>query len=190
MTVAAPARPRVLADLLPGTLLRDVLLVIGAAALTGVAAQISIPFTPVPITMQTFVVLLSGAALGPWRAGAAMLLYLVAGVAGVPWFAAQGSGYAFASFGYIIGFVVAGTVVGALASRGADRTVSGAIVIMVLGNLIIYAFGIPWLMAWLNLPLTVALEGGLWKFVIGDALKIALAAGILPLTWRLIGRHD
>ncbi|HET6745685.1 MAG TPA: biotin transporter BioY, partial [Candidatus Limnocylindria bacterium] len=94
MTAAAPARPRVLADLLPGALLRDVLLVIGAAVLTGVAAQISIPlpFTPVPITLQTFTVLLAGAVLGPWRAGAAMLLYLVAGVAGVPWFAEQGSG--------------------------------------------------------------------------------------------------
>jgi len=192
MTAAAPARPRVLADLLPGALLRDVLLVIGAAALTGVAAQISIPlpFTPVPITLQTFTVLLAGAALGPWRAGAAMLLYLVAGVVGVPWFADHESGMALASFGYIIGFAVAAPVVGALASRGADRTVSGTVAIMVVGNLIIYAFGVPWLMAYAKLPLTVALEFGLWPFVVGDALKIALAAGLLPLTWRLVGRHD
>jgi biotin transport system substrate-specific component len=192
MTAAVRAEPRVLADLLPGALLRDVLLVIGAAALTGVAAQISIalPFTPVPITLQTFAVLLSGAALGPWRGGAAMLLYLVAGAAGVPWFAEQGSGTGFPSFGYIIGFAFAAPVVGALASRGADRTVSGTIAIMVLGNLIIYAFGVPWLMASLGVPLTVALEFGLWPFVVGDALKIALAAGVLPLTWRLVGRHD
>ena len=137
--------------------------------------------------MQTFVVLFAGAALGPWRGGAAMLLYLVAGVAGVPWFAEQESGYAFASFGYIIGFVVAATVVGALASRGADRTVSGTVAIMVLGNLIIYAFGVPWLMAWLDLPLFVAWSSGLWPFVIGDALKIGLAAGLLPFAWRLAG---
>jgi len=190
MTATAAPRPRVLADLLPGALLRDVLLVIGAAALTGVAAQISIPlpFTPVPITMQTFAVLLSGAALGPWRGGAAMLLYLVAGVAGVPWFAEQSSGYVGASFGYIIGFVIAASVVGALASRGADRSVGGTIVIMVLGNLIIYAIGVPWLMASLGVPLTTALEFGLWPFVVGDALKIALAAGLLPLAWRLVGR--
>jgi biotin transport system substrate-specific component len=190
MTVTAAPRPRVLADLLPGALLRDVLLVIGAAALTGVAAQISIPlpFTPVPITMQTFAVLLSGAALGPWRGGAAMLLYLVAGVAGVPWFAEQSSGYVGASFGYIIGFVIAASVVGALASRGADRSVGGTIVIMVLGNLIIYAVGVPWLMGSLGVPLTTALEFGLWPFVVGDALKIALAAGLLPLTWRLVER--
>ncbi|HEY8180535.1 MAG TPA: biotin transporter BioY [Candidatus Limnocylindria bacterium] len=190
MTTAAAARPRVLADLLPGALLRDVLLVVGAAALTGVAAQFFVPLVPVPITMQTFVVLFAGAALGPWRGGAAMLLYVVAGSLGVPWFADGGSGFGGPTFGYLIGFAVAAPVVGALASRGADRTVSGTIVIMVLGNLIIYACGVPWLMASLGLPLTVALESGLWPFVIGDALKLALAAGLLPLTWRLVGRHD
>ena len=192
MTAARPARPRVLADLLPGALLRDILLVIGAAALTGLAAQVVIPlpFTPVPITLQTFAVLLSGAALGPWRGGAAMLLYLVAGSLGVAWFANGESGFGGPTFGYIVGFVVAASVVGALASRGADRTVSGTVAIMVLGNLIIYAFGVPWLMASTGMPLFVALEGGLWPFVIGDALKIALAAGLLPLTWRLVGRHD
>ena len=188
MTAAAAIRPRVLADLLPGALVRDVLLVVGAATLTGVAAQFFVPLMPVPITMQTFMVLLSGAALGPWRGGAAMLLYLGAGVAGVPWFAEQASGFAFASFGYIIGFVPAAAIVGALASRGADRTVGGTIVIMVIGNLIIYAFGIPWLMASLNVPLSVALEFGLWPFVIGDALKVMLAAGMLPLTWRVVRR--
>ena len=192
MTAAIAPRPRVLADLLPGALLRDVLLVVGAAGLTGLCAQISIPlpFTPVPITLQTFAVLLSGAALGPWRGGAAMLLYLLAGVAGVPWFANQSSGYSgdvLYTFGYIIGFVVAAAVVGALASRGADRTVSGTVAIMVVGNLIIYAFGVPWLMATAGMPLFVALEAGLWPFVVGDALKIALAAGLLPMAWRVAG---
>ena len=81
-------------------------------------------------------------------------------------------------------------MVGALASRGADRTASGTVAIMVLCNLIIYAFGVPWLMASEGMPLFVALEAGLWPFVIGDALKVALAAGLLPLTWRLVGRHD
>ena len=192
MNAVSAFRPRVLADLLPGALLRDILLVIGAAALTGLAAQVVIPlpFTPVPITLQTFTVLLAGAALGPWRGGAAMLLYLVAGSLGVAWFANGESGFGGPTFGYIVGFVVAASVVGALASRGADRTVSGTVAIMVLGNLIIYAFGVPWLMASTGMPLFVALEAGLWPFVIGDALKIALAAGLLPLTWRLVGRHD
>ena len=192
MTALAPARPRVLADLLPGALLRDVVLVVAAAVLTGLCAQVAIPlpFTPVPITLQTFAVLLSGAALGPWRGGAAMLLYLVAGSLGVAWFANGESGFGGPTFGYIVGFVVAASVVGALASRGADRTVSGTVAIMVLGNLIIFAFGVPWLVASTGMPLFVALEAGLWPFVIGDALKIALAAGLLPLTWRLVGRHD
>ena len=110
-------RPLVLADLLPGTLVRDVGLVVGAAGFVGLLAQISIhlSFTPVPITGQTLGVLLAGTALGWRRAAAAMALYAVAGVAGVPWFAAHSSGYASASFGYILGFFLAATLCGYLA---------------------------------------------------------------------------
>jgi biotin transport system substrate-specific component len=189
MTAATALRPRVLADLLPGALLRDVLLVVGAAALTGLVAQVSIPlpFTPVPITLQTFTVLLAGAALGPLRGGAAMLLYLAAGTAGVPWFAEQASGTAIPSFGYIVGFVLAAAMVGTLARRGADRTVAGTVAIMVLGNLVIYAIGVPWLMASLGLDLATGLDYGVWPFLIGDGLKIALAAGLLPAAWKLAG---
>jgi biotin transport system substrate-specific component len=183
------ARPRVLADLVPGSLVRDLALVVGAAALTGLAAQVSIPlpFTPVPISLQTFTVLLSGAALGPGRGGAAMLLYLFAGIAGVPWFSEQRSGFDFPSFGYIVGFVLAGAVVGALARRGADRTVPGTVGMMLLGNLLIYAVGLPWLMASLGVDLALGLEYGVWPFLIGDGLKIALAAGLLPAAWWLAG---
>ena len=187
----ATARPRVLADLVPGSLVRDLALVIGAAAITGIAAQVSIPlpFTPVPISLQTFTVLLSGAALGPLRGGAAMLLYLLAGMAGVPWFSEQRSGFDFPSFGYIIGFVLAGVVVGALARRGADRTVPGTVAIMLLGNLLIYALGVPWLMASLAVDLGKGLELGATPFLLGDGLKIALAAAVLPGAWRLVGHR-
>jgi biotin transport system substrate-specific component len=187
--VTLAVRPRVLADLAPGALLRDVLLVVGAAALTGAVAQIAIPlpFTPVPITLQTFTVLLAGAALGPLRGGASMLLYVAVGAAGVPWFAQQASGTGIPSFGYIVGFVVAATIVGALARRGADRTVAGTLAIMVLGNLVIYAIGVPWLMAALSVDVPTGLGYGLWPFLVGDALKIALAAGLLPVAWRLAG---
>ena len=128
--------------------------------LTGIAAQVLIrlPFTPVPISLQTLTVLLAGAALGPIRGGMAMVLYLVAGLLGVPWFSEQRSGWEFASFGYIIGFVAAATVVGALARRGADRTVLGAAFLMVLGNLVIYVFGVAWLASWLEADLPTALE--------------------------------
>jgi biotin transport system substrate-specific component len=188
-TLTAPARRRVLADLLPGAAIRDVALVVAAAALTGVAAQVAIPlpFTPVPITLQTFTVLLAGAALGPARGSASMLLYLVVGVAGFGWFAEGRSGMAFPSFGYIVGFVLAAAIAGALARRGADRTVLGTIGLMVVGNLVIYVIGLPWLMAALGVDLSKGLEYGVTPFLTGDALKIALAAGLLPATWWLIG---
>jgi biotin transport system substrate-specific component len=189
VTTQVAYRPRVLADLVPGALVRDVALVIAAAALTGIAAQISIPlpFTPVPISLQTFTVLLAGAALGPIRGGLGMLLYLVAGLAGVPWFSEQQSGFEFPSFGYIIGFVLAAPAVGWLARRGLDRTVPGTVGIMVLGNLAIYVIGVAWLAKSLELDLSTALQFGLWPFLIGDALKIALAAGLLPGAWKLAG---
>src|SRR5687768_10876841 len=191
MTAQVAPRPRVLADLVPGALARDVALVIAAAVLTGIAAQISIPlpFTPVPISLQTFTVLLAGAALGPIRAGIGMLLYLGVGVAGVPWFSERGSGWEFASFGYIVGFVLAAALVGWLARRGLDRSIVGAIGIMVLGNLVIYAIGVAWLANFLGVDLPTALEFGEWPFLIGDALKIALAAGLLPAAWKLAGNR-
>lgn len=189
MTAQVAPRQRVLADLVPGALVRDVALVIAAAALTGIAAQISIPlpFTPVPISLQTFTVLLAGAALGPIRGGLSMLLYLAVGVGGVPWFSEQNHGWEFASFGYIVGFVLAAALVGWLARRGLDRSIVGAVGIMVLGNLVIYAIGVAWLANFLGIDLQTALEFGLWPFLIGDGLKIALAAGLLPAAWKLAG---
>lgn len=189
MTAQVAPRPRVLADLVPGALVRDIALVFGAAVLTGIAAQISIPlpFTPVPISLQTFTVLLAGAALGPVRGGLSMSLYLVAGVLGVPWFSEQRSGWEFASFGYLLGFVLAAALVGWLARRGLDRTIVGAVGIMVVGNLVIYAIGVAWLANFLAVDLPTALEFGAWPFLIGDALKIALAAGLLPAAWKLAG---
>ena len=180
---------RVLADLVHGGLVRDIALVVGAAAFVGITAQIAIPlpFTPVPITLQTFAVLLSGAALGPMRAAAGMLLYLGVGAAGVPWFSQQNSGWAFPTFGYIIGFVLAAILVGALARRGLDRSVPGTIGLMALGNLVIYAVGVPYLALALGRPLGEAIGLGMTPFLVGDGLKILLAAGLLPAAWRLAG---
>jgi biotin transport system substrate-specific component len=186
-TPATTADRRVLADLIPGGLVRDVLLVAGAAALTGLAAQILIPLWPVPITLQTLTVLLAGAALGPLRGGLSMGLYLVVGAAGVPWFAELNSGIGFVTFGYVVGFVLAATLVGWLARRGADRTFTGTIGAMVLGNLVIYAVGVPYLAWALGVDLGEAIRLGTLPFLVGDALKILLAAGLLPLAWRLAG---
>ena len=186
---AAQRRPAVLGDLLPGALVRDAALVIGAAAFVGVFAQIAVPLpgTPVPVTGQTFAVLLSGAALGFGRAGLAMLVYLLAGMAGVPWFTEGASGTAMPSLGYIIGFVVAAAAVGALARRGGDRTPLRTAATMLAGTLIIYAVGVPYLMAALNVDLGRAIELGVTPFLVGDTLKVLLAAGLLPVAWKLTG---
>jgi biotin transport system substrate-specific component len=187
---ALPRRPPlVLADLLPGAAVRDGLLVVGAAAFVGLLAQISIPlsFTPVPITGQTLGVLLAGTALGWWRAGAALVLYTVAGVAGVPWFAGHSSGYASASFGYIVGFIAAAVLCGYLAGRGADRSVLRSLPAMIAAEVVIYAFGLTWLALDLHLNASATIADGLTPFLAGDAIKAAIAAGLLPAAWWLAG---
>jgi biotin transport system substrate-specific component len=199
MSYVVISRPRavVLADLIAlnrGRLahaVRDVLLVVGAAGFVGALAQISIPlsFTPVPITGQTLGVLLAGTALGWRRAAASMALYAVAGVAGVPWFAGASSGYASASFGYIVGFFFAATACGYLAERGNDRSVLRSVPAMVVGEIIIYAFGLTWLALDLHLGAAATLRDGFTPFVAGDAIKAAIAAGLLPVVWRLAGHR-
>jgi biotin transport system substrate-specific component len=181
-------RPLVLADVVPGALVRDVLLVLGGAAFTGLMAQISIPVagSPVPVTGQTFAALTVGAALGWQRGLGSMLLYLLAGMVGVPWYADHSSGVHIPSLGYVIGFVLAAGLVGALASRGGDRSPLRTIGTMVLGNIVIYAVGVPYLMADLNVSLATAWDIGMKNYLLGDALKILLAAGCLPLAWRVV----
>jgi biotin transport system substrate-specific component len=192
-TVAlARPKPVVLADLLPGTLVRDVLLVIGAAGLVGLLAQISIhlSFTPVPITGQTLGVLLGGTALGWKRGAAAMALYGVAGVAGVPWFAGHASGYVGASFGYIVGFVLCAAACGYFAERRADRSLLRSVPAMVAGEVLIYAVGVTWLAVSLHVGAGKAIALGLTPFLAGDAIKAAIAAILLPSAWRLARPRD
>lgn len=200
MTTLNPTleRPGTLADLIPGSgalaVVRDAGLVIGGAALTGLAAQVSIlipSISPVvPFTLQTFAVLLVGASFGAIRGALSMVLYLVAGLAGVPWFAQQTSGFdaAKATMGYLTGFIVAAAVVGFLSSRGNDRRFLSSTAEMYLGTLIVYAFGVPVLMRVMGWDLAVALKWGLYPFVITDALKVLAAAGLLPLAWKLVAR--
>jgi len=180
----------VLADLVPGSLARDAALIVGGACLTGLAAQVSIhtPLTPVPFTLQTFAVLLTGAVLGPVRGALSMLLYLVAGVVGVPWFASHAHGWGGASFGYIIGFVVAAGVVGELSRRGNDRQVLSTIGLMALGSAIVYVFGATWLAADLHVGAQKAVDLGVTPFLVTDALKLAAAGLVLPAAWRLVRR--
>jgi biotin transport system substrate-specific component len=195
MSLASPTTG-VIADVLPRSLARNAVLVIAGALFVGASAQVAIPlpFTPVPGTGQTFAVLLTAAALGMWRAVASMSLYAVAGLAGVPWFAGASTafkgGALVASFGYILGFIAAAALVGRLAERGATRTAPRTAGLMVLGNLVIYSFGVTWLAAALDVPLTTAVQLGATPFLLGDALKVALAAGLFPLAWRAVDRFS
>ncbi|MCX5334085.1 biotin transporter BioY [Streptomyces sp. NBC_00140] len=190
-TAVAPSRPgQVLADLLPASRVRDVALVLGGAALTGLAAQLSVPVpgSPVPVTGQTFAALLVGTTLGAGRGFLSLALYALAGIAGVPWFAGATSGGSAPSFGYILGMILASTVVGALARRGADRSVWRTAGAMLLGEAIIYAVGVPYLALATGMSASAAIAAGLTPFLIGDALKAALAMGLLPTTWKFVNR--
>jgi biotin transport system substrate-specific component len=179
----------VLSDLIPGATVRDLLLVLAGAGLTGALAQFSIavPGSPVPITGQTLGALLAGATLGWQRGGLALSLYLLAGMAGVPWFADRTHGAGSPTLGYIIGFVFAAGIVGALAARGGDRTPMRMVVTIVVGNVIIYAIGVSYLMLDLHIGLTTAWNIGVKNYLPGDAVKIFIAAGLLPTCWRLVG---
>ncbi|AKN72541.1 MULTISPECIES: biotin transporter BioY [Streptomyces] len=190
-TATATARPgAVLADLLPASRVRDVALVVGGAVLTGLAAQLSVPVpgSPVPVTGQTFAALLVGTALGARRGFLSLALYALAGVAGVPWFADGKSGAAMVSFGYVLGMLLASALVGALARRGADRSPLRMAGTMILGEAVIYAVGVPYLALAAHLSASEAIAAGLTPFLIGDALKAALAMGVLPAAWKLVKR--
>ena len=190
VSVPVPNPRRVLADLLPGALVRDVVLVLGGAGLTGLAAQVSIhtSITPVPFTLQTLAVLVVGGALGSVRGAISMLVYLVAGSAGVPWFANHAHGWGGPTFGYVLGFIVAAALVGELARRGNDRAVLSTVGLMALGSVVIYLVGATWLAHDLNLSAAKAIDLGVTPFLIGDALKIAIAALVFPAAWRLARR--
>jgi len=199
MAIAAP-QPRVIADVFGRTWARNAVLIVGGAAFVGLSAQIAfyLPWNPaVPVTLQTFAVVLAAGVLGSLRGAAAMALYALLGLAGVPWTAPNGDGvrktgellWSAPSFGYIIGFILAAFVVGKLAESGATRTFVRSIGLMIIGNLLIYAVGATWLKYNLGIPWfgeASAWAYGVKDFLIGDVIKIIAAAGLLPLTWQLL----
>ncbi|MDO8749565.1 MAG: biotin transporter BioY [Dehalococcoidia bacterium] len=177
----------------------DAVLIVGFAALTGLAAQIKIYLNPaVPITGQSFAVLLAGAALGSKRGGASMLVYLMAGIAGIPVFASGGVSPG-SSRGYILGFVAAAALVGYLCERGWGRNPLKLIAAMLAGEAAIYVFGLWWLAFYFTpaqlaasvsagklsaaTHLAVVWEWGVKDFIIGDTIKLLMAAFGVPLAW-------
>jgi biotin transport system substrate-specific component len=193
VSIPLPIRRPVLAEVLPGTLTRSGITIVAGAALTALAAQVSLPVpgSPVPVTGQTFAVLLTAAALGPLRGLASQGLYLALGVVGLPVFAgaAHGPHVLFgASGGYLVGFLAAAAIVGAGARRGADRSPVPTLLLFALASVVIYALGTAWLCLDTGMSVSAGISAGVTPFLPGDAAKALLAAGLLPGTWRLLGR--
>ena len=185
--------PTLAGAVLPRTRAMTIVLMVGFALLTAVAAQIRfpVPGTPVPITGQTFAVLLAGAALGSWAGAGSQAIYWALGAIGLPFYADASGGWEAATgatAGYLVGFIAAAWVVGALAERGQDRTVWSAIPAFLAGNAVIYLFGVTWLYLSVAAITTMsdALGAGFTPFVIGDVFKIVLAGILLPLAWKAV----
>ncbi|MGH8927759.1 MAG: biotin transporter BioY [Acidimicrobiia bacterium] len=192
MTTTAP---RVFATrILPQSWAASLVAIVGFAAFTALAAQISfrIPPIEVPFTGSTLAVLLTGGVLGSRRGAASMLLYVALGAVGLPVYAEQGSGVDTllgATGGYLIGFVVAAFVVGLFAERRWDRKVVKGVIGFALGSVIIYAFGVLGLMVNVGMSFPAAVTNGVVPFLVWDALK-ALGAGLLmPAAWKLVGEN-
>jgi biotin transport system substrate-specific component len=197
MSIALDApQPTTLIDLIGRSRVRDAVAIVGFALFTALAAQISIPlgFTPVPITGQTFAVLLAGGVLGANRGALSMGLYVALGAIGLPFYADASGGWTIATgatAGYLVGFIVAAFVVGKMAEHGQDRTLSTSLPGFLAGSLIIYGFGATWLAYKLNLPLTAgagepsAIAYGVAPFLVGDVIKALLAGAMLPAAWIL-----
>jgi biotin transport system substrate-specific component len=177
-----------------GVRVRHLALILAGTILIALAAQVRvyIPNDPIPVTGQTFAVLLAGGALGFRRGIASTTLYLLLGLVGLPVFAGGRYGVDVVlgvSGGYIVGFILAAAIVGRLAELGWDRNLLGSVGAMVLGSALVYLVGVPWLAVTAGQPVDWAIANGLAPFLLGDALKIALAAAAFPAAWWLVGRR-
>ncbi len=193
-TATALPRGVVLADVIPGDRVRDAILIVSGAALTALFAQlyITVPSSPVPVTGQTLAVGLVGATLGARRGASSLALYAVLGLF-LPFYSEGESGWDViwgASGGYIIGFIVAAGVIGWFAERGADRRVVTTFLAFVLGQLVIFAFGLAGLKLAVGESWSWTLHNGFAIFIVGGLVKAAVGAALLPATWRLVRRFE
>lgn len=193
MTIQLSSGPALIDRVVSRSLVNDIALISAGAVLTAFAAQLVIPMWPVPITAQTFAVLLVGSVLGASRGAISLIAYFSLGAAGLPVFSAASSLSFGPTFGYLVGFIAAAAVVGWLSQRGWHKSVIGVIGSFAIANAVIYLFGLPWLAMILgglgvaNDFASVALAGFV-PFVVGDVLKMALAAAALPLAWKYLGK--
>lgn len=194
----ATGRPTLIDRVVARRLATDVALVVAGAALTAGAAQIAVPLWPVPITGQTLAVLLVGVTLGATRGAAALAVYAIAGGLGLPIFSEASSGWGVIlgpTGGYIIGFVFAAALAGWLAQREWDRKPVRAFLAFLAGSVVPFAFGVPWLAAWLGAAgypndLGTVLNSGLWPFIVGGVVKALIGAAIISAAWWAVRRRD
>lgn len=186
-TLASTLSTRHLSAVKPA--IRDAMLILFGSLFVAALAQVRIPllFTPVPLTGQTFAVLLVGAALGSRRGAASLGLYTVLGMVGLPVFAGGSGGTAHLfgpTGGYLLGFIVAAWVIGQLAERGLERSIRTSILPFLAGTAVVYLFGVSWLAVYLGFQ--KALMAGLIPFLVGDLIKLIGSALALPTAWKLV----
>ena len=193
MTMQLPGNAALVDRVVPRSVVNDAALILSGAVFTAYAAQLVIPMWPVPITAQTLAVLLVGSVLGATRGAISLIAYFSMGAFGLPVFSAATSLSFGPTFGYLVGFVAAAAVVGYLSERGWHKSVTGVLGSFAIANSVIYLFGLPWLAFVLgNLgaanDLTAVAAAGLAPFIVGDVLKMILAAALLPLAWKYLGK--
>jgi biotin transport system substrate-specific component len=190
MTVRAP----LIEHIWPAkSLTRDAVLILGTSLFLALSAQIAVPlpFSPVPVTTQTLVVLLAGAILGSRLGALSVMVYLAEGMVGLPFFAKGNAGFAYfrgVTGGYLVGFVLAAFIVGLLVERGFGRNVSTTVLAMLLGNLVLYSTGVLWLQAVLHSSLSKAYSLGVVPFMLGDLYKLGVGSVLLPGLWKFFGK--
>ena len=193
MTIQISSQAALIDRVIPRSAINNVALILSGAVFTAYAAQLVIPMWPVPITAQTLAVLLVGSVLGATRGAISLIVYFSMGAVGLPVFSAATSLSFGPTFGYLVGFIAAAALVGYLSQRGWHKSVAGVLGSFAIANSVIYLFGLPWLAFVLgNLgaanDLVSVSATGLAPFIIGDVVKMTLAASLLPLAWKFLGK--
>ena len=193
MTMQLSSQAALIDRVIPRSAINNVALILSGAVLTAYAAQLVIPMWPVPITAQTLAVLLVGSVLGATRGAISLIVYFSMGAVGLPVFSAATSLSFGPTFGYLIGFIAAAALVGYLSQRGWHKSVAGVLGSFAIANSVIYLFGLPWLAFVLGSlgaanDLVSVSAAGLAPFIIGDVIKMTLAAALLPLAWKFLGK--
>ena len=193
MTIQISSQAALIDRVIPRSAINNVALILSGAVFTAYAAQLVIPMWPVPITAQTLAVLLVGSVLGATRGAISLIVYFSMGAVGLPVFSAATSLSFGPTFGYLVGFIAAAAVVGYLSQRGWHKSVAGVLGSFAIANTVIYLFGLPWLAFVLGSigvdnDLASVAAAGLAPFIIGDVIKMTLAAALLPLAWKFLGK--